>query len=151
MASEHFNVAKGRINELAKRVVDGDPSTSRLVIALYKTVETDTLLVARATKTLVDANNTECDFTNYVADGEILTTVAYAVDVAGKGWIDADNLQWALAGGTTDNHILKAILYYAADTASMGAAIPLVHYRFDITTKGVDLDLLIPTTGLSIN
>lgn len=150
MSALQFTVAKGRINELAIRTINSDPATSGLFVALYKTVETDLTLLERETKAIVDANNTECDFTNYVVDGEILTTVSYAVS-AGKGFITADGVQWALAGGTVDNHIFKLILFYASDTANMAAAIPLCLYTFDITTKGVNLDFLIPVSGLSIN
>lgn len=150
MPAQQFTAAKGRINELALRTINNDPATSGLFVALYKVVETDILLLERGTKALIDVNNTECDFTNYIPGGEILTAVSYSVS-AGKGFISANGVQWALAGGAVDNHIFKLILFYASDTVNRTTAIPLCLYTFDITTKGVNLDFLIPVTGLSIN
>lgn len=146
MAARTFVISKGRICELGYRVENSDPGTSGLLLAYYKgTIEANATLEAHTSKTSVDASNTECDFTNYAVT--TLANVAYATSGV-EAYITADDVVILSAGGTTNNTITRAILYYAANTASPGAAIPLCHYQFDVTTDGTDLTFDIPASGL---
>jgi len=145
MSAETFIVSKGRINELANRVENSDPGTSGFLLAYYQGVEAFSVLETRATKSAVDANNTECTFTNYVV--QTLANVIYST--AGvEGFCTADDQVLSNAGGVVNNTIVRAIVYYATDTALPANAIPLAHYQFDITTDGSDLTFDIPASGL---
>ncbi len=113
MVARTFVVARGRINELAERVIQNDPAASILFIAYYQgTIEVDATLEAHLTKSAVDAGQTICDFTNYSLDtsralANIVRTIAST-----EQFITSDNLVISLAGGAVNNTITRAMLYY---------------------------------------
>lgn len=79
MGNVTANIAKGRVNELVRRVDVNDPSTSGLVAVLFQTIEADSALIDYDTLAAVLAAgggtaNVECDFTNYARKcGQTLT------------------------------------------------------------------------------
>ena len=118
MAARTFIVARGRMNELAERVIQGDPGTSKLFVAFYQnTIEVDALLEVHETKAAVDAQNDVCDFTNYGSDSSrALANIVRSI-VADEQGFTADDLQIVNAGGATDNDITRAMLYFDLGTA----------------------------------
>lgn len=149
MANE-FQIARGRIVELAKRVIDGDPATSNFVIGLLKVAESDAGLETRATYADIIANNTGADFTNYgLVETNILTNLSITNGVSDVR-IDCDDFVWVNAGGTLDNTLVKAVVFYLDLAANINTAVPLCHFNFPITTTGINLTFRTSTTGLYI-
>jgi len=154
MAARTFIVAKGRINELAQRVADGaNPANAGFFIAYYQgTIQADNVLETHLTKTAVDAGNAIATFTNYSTDASrLLANVSQTISGT-EVYADANDLTITTAGGTTNNTITRAILYYTPDTTAItnATSVPLVHYQFDVTTTGVDLTFEIGAGGLYV-
>ena len=152
MATGQFNIAKGRFNELARRVELGDPATCGLLISLYKTVEAEATLKTRTTKALVDANNALCDFTNF--SEQFLVNVQMAL-VADQVQCFSDNVTWAFAGTSgvgVNNTVDTAVIYYVEDIGNIATYnVPLGYYTVGVTTTGINLVIDVPPSGLYID
>lgn len=144
MADGVFNAAKGRVNELVRRVDEADPANAGLVVLLLKVAEADgTLEDYDDLAALLAGSNTEADFTSYVR------IVLGAADVSTPAPDDTNNWMqafigdqtWSPAGGASNNTLVKLLVCYDADTTggADSALIPLTHHDFAITTNGSDL------------
>lgn len=146
MANLTFNIAKGRVAELQRRVVNNDPTNSGLIIRLFKTIEADAALQDRATLAdILTGTSVECDFTNYTH--KILTDAdlsAPTVDnTANTQSVALPAVQWGSAGGTTNNTIVKGIVFYCSDVTAITTAnqIPLTMHDVAEITNGNNLNL----------
>lgn len=156
MANGVFNIAKGRVNELQRRVVANDPASSAIVLVLLKTVEVDgTIQDYDTLDAMLTAGggtvNVEADFTNYAR--KVLTDTELSnptVDDGGNSqWADMPDQTFTSAGGATNNTLVKAIVCYDNDTGTGTDAnlIPLTYHDFSATTDGNDLIAQIAATG----
>ena len=124
MAARTFNVSKGRINELAERVIQDDPTGCSFFIAYYKgTIEADATLEAHLTKAAVDAGNTECDFVNYGSAGQRALASVSRTITGTEQWCSCANMTLASAGTPNNNTIERAVLYYDDGTGAATAGL----------------------------
>lgn len=154
MASEPFNIAKGRVVEYYNRVKSNDPTNSAFVIVTLKDTEADSVLqdYDDLGALLLAAGNTEANFTNYarftLVDSDL--AVLPAPDDT-NNWITLDlpDQQWVSAGGTLDNTTAKIIVCYDSDTTSGTDSniIPLAQLDYINTTTGANLDLIFNSDG----
>lgn len=144
MADGVFNIAKGRVNQYQSNVANNAPANSALIVVLLQTAETDaTLEDYDDLAALLAAANTEADFTNYIR--KVLTDA----DLVDPTPDDTNNWQasdmpdqtWTLAGGATNNDLVKWLVCYDPDsTAGIDSEIiPLTFQDFVATTDGNDL------------
>jgi len=141
MADGVFNIAKGAV---AEKIRDAG---SNVGVMLLKAAEADNTLddYDDLAALLGAAGNTEADFTNYARKTGLTGTVS--VDDA-NNQVDADvpDQTWTAAGGTTDNTLVKVIIFYE-EGASDAGRIPLTHHDFAVTTDGSDLTAQIASAG----
>lgn len=145
MANDIFNIARGRINELQRRVNNNDPANAAFIVVALKSVVVDATLQDFATLSaiLADAGNTEADFTNY---GRIILT---DTDVSDPTVDHGNNEQraqvppvtFANAGGALNNALEKLLVCFTYDVTVNDDAtvIPLTYHDFNKTTNGLDL------------
>lgn len=153
MADFVFNIARGRVNEMHRRVVNNDPANSGLVLVLLQAAEADDTLdnYDDLASLLAAAGNTEADFTSYTR--KVLTDAdltAPAVDDANNNQaVDIPDQTWAAAGGTTDNTLAKLLICYDPDTTAGTDAeiVPLTAHDYVKTTTGTDLVINIDAAG----
>lgn len=138
MASGNFDIGLGRCAEFYYRVKNGDPSTSRFGILLLKVAQADGTLEQHETVAAVTGANTEANFTNYARKTIAAASMAAmpSPDHTNHVWdFFLPNQTWLNAGATTDNALVKAILYYMANSGSADSTfIPCKHYDFVFTT-----------------
>jgi hypothetical protein len=146
MADIVFNIAKGKVNELVKRVDADDPVNSALIVVLLKATGLEADSVLRDyddLSTLLAAANDECDFTNYARKTLIQTDLAAPTpdDVNDRQDADFGDQTWTAAGGGTNNSIGALLVCYDSDTTSGTDAniVPLTKHDFVVTTNGTDL------------
>lgn len=140
MADFVFNIAKGKV---AEKAADG----AILELLLLKAAEADATLEDYDTlgALLAAVGNTEADFTNYVRK-TLAGTAVNVDDTNNRVDVDSNDVTWTSAGGTTDNTLVKAIIYEDVDGTD-GNAVPLTCYDFSVTTDGSDLTLQFNTAG----
>ena len=153
MANLVCNIAKGRINELYKRVKNNDPANSAFIIVLLKVAEVDaTLIDYDDLGTLIAGANTEADFTNYAR--KVITDVELAAipapdDSGDTLGVDLPDQIYTSAGGATNNTMVKALICYDSDTTAgtdTNIEVLTIH-DYTPTTTGVDLPLNIDPLG----
>lgn len=135
------NISLGRV---AEKVAD---DATKIGILLLKVVEADSTLRDYDTVAAILAgSNTEANFTNYARKTSITGTVT--VDDT-NNWVDVDvpDQTWTVAGGATNNSIVKLVTFYE-DAAADATRIPLTLHSFDVTTDGSDLLAQIASTGI---
>lgn len=145
MADGVFNIAKGRANELYRRVDSNDPTNSAIIVVLLKVAEADATLIDYddLSTLLAAAGNTEADFTNYAR--KVLTDTEVAAitvdDSANTQYFTLTDQTWTSAGGATNNTLVKLLVCYDNDTTggTDSNIIPISHHDFSATTNGNDL------------
>lgn len=136
MADGVFNINKGSVAELAR-----DDAT-KFGILLLKVVQSDALLKDHATvAAILAAANTECDFTNYTRKTPLTATVTVNT-TDDRVELDLPNQQWALAGGTLNNAVVKIVVFYE-NSASDAGRLPASYHDSTLTTDGSNADLTI--------
>lgn len=151
MADLVFNIAKGRINELQRRVATNDPADSVLVVVLLKTAEADATLEDYETLSALLVNSDEADFTGY--GRKVLTDADVPMPVvdhtANTQSSDIPDQVWISAGGTLDNALAKAVVCYdpAAGTGTDSELVPLSAADFVATTNGNNLTGIMHADG----
>ena len=151
MADFVFNVAKGRVNELVRRVVANDPTNSALVVVAIATTATDGTLQDLDTLSaiLADANTAEVTNTNYarkvLTDSDLSnptiddTNDRQEADMADQTWT-------SVAAG--DDWTDLIICYAPAATSGTDAdIIPLPQQDFAVTTDGNSIVAQINANG----
>lgn len=144
MADGVFNIAKGKVGEYFARVDGNDPANSAIVIVLLQVAEADATMKDYDTLAAILAgSNTEADFTNYarkvLTDADIVAPTPN--DTSDLQACFIDDQTWALAGGVTDNNLVKLLVCYDPDTTGGTDAniVPLTYHDFVKTTNGGDL------------
>lgn len=134
-----FNVAKGRVNELLRRIVADDPANSVLVWVLLETsgLETDAVLQDKDTLAdLVSGTTNEATFSGYARQVQNQAVLGNPTvdDTGNLQFSDAPDPSFTVsaAGGNT---IAKLVACYDSDSTSGTDAniIPLVALSYDVT------------------
>lgn len=153
MANFQFNIAKGRVNELAGRVDAGDPAASRLYVILLaatgleaqSVLEDDATLAAVVAGTTNEATNTgyarkvlaASDIGPFAPDN---TANTYGITIPSQTWTGVAN------DGT--GAIGAFVLGYAATASPADSAIvPIFHFTFAVTPDGSDIIAQVPGGG----
>jgi len=141
MADGVFNVALGRVNE---KIVD---APSNVGVMLLKAAEPDADLAKHddLDALLAATGNTEADFTNYGRKTGISASTTVD-DANGNQTADLPDQTWTNAGGTTDNDLVKLIVFYD-DGGTDATRIPLSHHDFVVSTGGGDLTAQFDSAG----
>jgi hypothetical protein len=152
MANFIYNIALGRVTELYNRVDLGDPSASRLVIAILATAGIETDAVLRDKDTFADVvSGTTNEVTNSGYAKKVLTTadlVAFAPDDANdRVDLDIPDQTWtSVAAGDGWNDL---IIHYDPSSAGVTAAamVPLTHHDFVVVPDGSNITAQIAAAG----
>lgn len=148
MADFVFNVAKGRVHQLAKNVKDGAPANSRLIaVPLEATgLEADAALKDHDTLQALLAGSSNEQATmgrKTVAAADLTITVD---DTNERVDIDMSDLVWTAATGNAVGAVV--ICYDPDNTAGTDAdLIPLTKHDFSVTPDGSDITAQVPTPG----
>lgn len=150
MADFVFNIAKGRVAQLAKNVDDGNPANSRLVMIVFNSAATDAVLRDLDTVAAIeaDANTAEVGNTNYARKVLGAADVTITVDDTNdRVDIDITDQTWtAVAAGTAWTDV--CIAYDADNTAGTDSdLIPLTWHDFSVTPDGSDITAVINAAG----
>lgn len=129
MAATIPNIAKGRINEFARRVDGNDPSTSGFVVCLLQDTGLDSLATIRDEDTLaaILTNNTEVSASPYARLVLTDTDVAAPTvdDTGDQQTFDVADFDFgALAAG---QNVAASVIAYAPDTAGATSTMIPVH------------------------
>jgi hypothetical protein len=148
MADFVFNIAKGRVHQLAKNVDDGSPAASRLIAVPIETtgIEADATLKDHndLSALLAAANNEQTTMgRKTIAAADITITVD---DTNERVDIDINDLVWT---GATGNAISAIVICYDPDNAAGTDAdlIPLTKHDFVVTPDGSDITAQIAAAG----
>lgn len=149
MADFVFNIAKGRVHELARNVDNGSPANSRLIAVPIETsgIEADAALKDYDTlSALLAATNNEQTTLGRktITAGDVTITVD---DVNERVDIDINDLTWAASAG---NAISAILICYIPDGVTPGAdttVIPLTKHDFVVTPDGSDITAQINAAG----
>lgn len=143
MADFVYNIAKGRVTELANRVNSNDPTNSIFVLEAILTTATDATLKDLTTFAAIeaDANTAEVTNSGYArktfADGTITVTIDNTndrvdVDVADQTWTAV-----AASPGAWSDLVFG---YDSDSTAGTDSNIvPLTQHDFAVTPDGSDI------------
>lgn len=141
MADGVFNIAKG---SFAEKVRDAN---SNVFIMLLKANEAEATLVDHedVAALLLDAGNTEADFSAYARKETLTGTVT--IDHT-NNWVDVDvpDQTWASAGA--GNTLTKLLVCYE-DAAADATRIPMTHHDFAVTTDGSDITAQVNAAGFA--
>lgn len=153
MASEPFNTALGRLNELAERVNNNDPTNAVLVICLFTGTETDNnLRDADSLAAVIALALNECAATNYVrkvlTDADVGATVVD--DTGDTRSFDIADPVWTSLGGAVNETLTRLGVFYDSDsTAGTDTNIEgCAFYDFAIATNGGNITAQVNASGL---
>lgn len=143
MADGVFNISKGAF---AEKVRD---ATTNVLIMLLKANETESTLIDRTdiADLLVEAGNTEADFTNYARKTGLTGTVTVD-NTNDRVDVDVPDQTWTTAGGATNNTLTKLIVAYE-EAAADATRIPMTHHDFAVTTDGSDITAQVNAAGFA--
>lgn len=147
MANIVFNISKGRVAGLYKRVKDADPSTCALVLVPIETtgLETDAVLIDVDTLTQLIAGTTNEQTT---MGRKVLVAADIAVfpapdDTNDRMDVSLPTVTWTAAAGNAISKI--AVCYRNATADADSAIVPLTMFDFLQTPSGADIQM---TTGV---
>lgn len=148
MADFVFNIAKGKVAQLAKNVDDGSPANSRLIVVPIETtsIEADAALKDHDTLSALLAGTSNEQTTmgrKTVAAADITITVD---DTNERLDIDIADITWT---GATGNAISALVICYDPDntTGTDADLIPLTKHDFVVTPDGSDVVAQIAAAG----
>lgn len=145
------------MDKIGYYVEQADAGAGTLGILLLQVAEPDTTLADHDTVAalLTSVGNDEATFSNYVR--KTLATPTRTVDDAADrvllGGADpgtAVQVQWDLAGGVTNNTLVKALFFYdPTGSADDTVRLPLMATDIAASTDGNDLVLTLHTDGFA--
>lgn len=141
MADGVFHISKGAA---AEKIRD---AATNVGVMLLKAAEADSTLAQYddLSAILGASGNTEADFTNYARKTGITGTINVD-DANGEVTADIPDQTWSNAGGTTDNSLVKLVVFYD-EGGTDATRIPLSHHDFAVSTGGGDLTAQIDSAG----
>lgn len=148
MADLVFNIAKGRVHQLAKNVDDGSPANSRLIVVPIETtgIEADATLRDHNDLAALLAGTSNEQTTmgrKTLAAADITITVD---DTNERVDIDISDITWTAATG---NAISALVICYDPDNTVGTDAdlIPLTKHDFVVTPDGSDIVAQVAAAG----
>lgn len=137
MASDTFNIGRGRIGYYATQV--GVGNAAFVVVLLQDTglEADDTLNNHDDLASILAATNTECDFTNY--SRTVITSVTTDLDDTANTLDQLiGDLVYTDAGNGTNNNIAKILVCFDPDTTTGTDSdiVPLTYHDASVTTDG---------------
>ena len=135
------NIAAGRDVELAKRVIDGDPSTARLRVSLWKLSGLPTEAALRDCATvaaIASAGATEADHTGYARKAVTGAEIAITTDNSSnrQSWDITTDPEWA-ALGAAGGAIGLIVVSYDPNSSADSAQVPVYMNTVTFTPDGV--------------
>ncbi len=148
MADFIYNVARGRIAELARRVNANDPIDSAFVIVAVNTTQADATLQDLDTLDAVIADASTAEVTNTGYARKVITAITVTVDdTNNRVDLDIADQTWtAVAAGSAWTDL---IICYDANTAAGTDVdlVPLSQHDFAVTPDGTDITAQISAAG----
>ena len=143
MANIVFNIAKGRVAELYRRVKLADPSTCALVLVPVETsgLEDDSVLIDKddLAAVLAGATNEQTTMGRKVLVAADLAAFPAPDDTNDRMEVSLPTVTWTAATG---NAIAKILVAYRNATADAdGAIVPLTLFDFAQTPGGSDIQM----------
>lgn len=145
MADFVYNIAKGRVTELANRVNNNDPANSAFIVELINTSATDATLKDLDTFAQVESDGNTAEITNSGYARKVLTDASSITvttdDTNDRTAVDLpDQTFTAVASGTA---ITDAVVGYDNDTTGGTDAniVPMTQHDTAITPDGSDITL----------
>lgn len=152
MANFVYNVAKGRVHEFARRVLDNDPTNAAFVVVAIDTSTADSTLIDLndLAAVLADAGTAEVTNTNYARfviddSGEGLTVTID--DTNDRVDIDFSDITFsAIAAGDSWTDL---IVCFDSDTTggTDSNIIPVTQHDFAVTPDGSDIVAQVDSAG----
>lgn len=143
MADFVFNIAKGRVNELYRRVDGNDPANSAIIVVAINTSEADATLIDLDNLSLVLANANTAEVTNANYARKVLTDSDLAAqspdDTNDRQEADLPDQTWSSVGA--GDAWTDLLICYDNDTTAGDDTniIPLVQLDFAATPNGGDI------------
>lgn len=150
MADLVFNIAKGRVAQLAKNVDDGSPANARLIVIPFNSTDTDDAVRDADTVAAVEALAATAERTTGGWNRKTLAAADVTItidDTNNRVDIDIPDQVWtAVAAGNDSTDLLIA---YDNDntTGTDSDLVPLTWHDFAVTTDGSDVTAVINTAG----
>lgn len=143
MANIVFNIAKGRVAELYRRVENADPATCALVVVPIETtgLEADAVLIDADTLAAVlsGATNEQTTMGRRVLTATELVSFPAPDDTNNRMEVSLPTTTWAAATG---NPISKMLVCYRNATADADTAIvPLTMFDYVATPSGTTIEI----------
>lgn len=144
MANIVFNIAKGRVVELYKRVKDNDPANSAIVLVPIETsgLEADSALIDSDTlaEVLDGATNEQTTMGRKTLTDADLAALPAPDDANDRYDLSLPTVTWSAASG---NAISKICVCYDPDTTGGTDAniVPLTMFDFVQTPSGSDIQM----------
>lgn len=151
MADFVFNIAKGRVTELANRVEANDPTNAAFIVALFNTAATDATLKDLDTVAAIESDADTAELTGGTYARKILANGTLTIttdDTNDRVDVDFADQTWSglTSGGANPTDLLVA---YDSDTTAGTDAniIPLTWHDFAVTLDGSDVTAQLATAG----
>lgn len=135
------NIALGRFVE---KIAD---DATKILVLLLRVVQADATLRDHDDLAAALGANTEANFTNYARKTGITATIIVD-DTNDRVDVDIPDQTWLVAGGATNNGLVKLGIAYE-ESASDAGRVPLTWHTFDVTTDGSDLVAQIAAAGFA--
>lgn len=144
-----YNIAKGRVAELYRRVKSADPGTAALILVPIETtlLETDAVLIDKddLAAILLGTTNEQTTMGRKVLVAADLAAFPAPDDALDRMDVSLPTVTWGTPNNT-GNAISKILVCYRNATADADAAIiPLTMFDFVQTPSGADVQM---TTGV---
>lgn len=146
-----FNIAKGRVGELFRRVDANDPAASDLTIVVLATsgLESDATLIDKADLAAVVSGTTnEVTNTNYARKHLTDSDIAFPTPDYANDRFDFDIPDQTWTGVAAGDGWSKLLVCYNPDGGTTDSSIiPLTAHDFVVTPDGSDITAQINTAG----
>jgi hypothetical protein len=140
MAPFTFNIAKGRVRELVKRVDTNTPADAKLILVPFSNTSTEATLQDAASLTTVKATLTELTGNNWsrktLTDADIAATDYDDNNTDNRGDSSIPQVTWGPPGPTAGNAASLVICYNEEASPTDAATIPLTYHDFAVTVDG---------------
>jgi hypothetical protein len=150
MADLVFNIAKGRVHQLAKHVDDGSPTNARLILIPFNSSDTDDAVRDSTTVAAVEALGSTAERTTGGWNRKTLGAADVKITVDNTNdRVDIDIPDQTWTAVSAGNNVTDLLIAYDDDTTAGTDAnlVPLTWHDFAVTTDGSDITAVINTAG----